>query len=92
MSALVTSDSVRRVQAALAAHGLEDRSVELATTARTAEDAARACNVPVGAIVKTLVFEIGGEPVLALVAGDRRCDLAELVRLTSGTPAAIAVD
>jgi prolyl-tRNA editing enzyme YbaK/EbsC (Cys-tRNA(Pro) deacylase) len=78
MSALVMSDSVRRVQAALAAHGLERRIVELAATARTAEDAARACNAPVGAIVKSLVFEIGGEPVLALVAGDRRCDLAAL--------------
>jgi prolyl-tRNA editing enzyme YbaK/EbsC (Cys-tRNA(Pro) deacylase) len=78
MSALVTSESVRRVQAALAAHGLEGRIVELAATARTAEDAARACNVPVGAIVKSLVFEIGGEPVLALVAGDRRCDLLDL--------------
>src|SRR5689334_15482514 len=78
MSALVTSESVRRVQAALAEHGLDGRIVELAATARTAEDAARACGVPVGAIVKSLVFEIGGEPVLALVAGDRRCDLAAL--------------
>jgi prolyl-tRNA editing enzyme YbaK/EbsC (Cys-tRNA(Pro) deacylase) len=74
MSALLTSDSVRRVQAALAAHGLADRIVELAEAARTAEDAARACDVPVGAIVKSLLFEIDGEPVLALVAGDRRCD------------------
>ena len=78
MSALVTSESVRRVQAALAAHGLEGRILELAGTARTAEDAARACDVPVGAIVKSLVFEVAGEPVLALVAGDRRCDLAAL--------------
>ena len=74
MSALLTSDSVRRVQAALAAHGLADRIMELSETARTAEDAARACDVPVGAIVKSLVFELDGEPVLALVAGDRRCD------------------
>ena len=34
--------------------------------------------MPVGAIVKSLVFEVDGEPVLALVAGDRRCDLAAL--------------
>lgn len=72
MSALLTSASVRRVQEALAAHGLADRVRELAATARTAEDAARACGVPVGAIVKSLVFEIDGRPVLALVAGDRR--------------------
>lgn len=72
MSALLRSASVRRVVEALAARGLQDRVVELAGTARTAEDAARACGVPVGAIVKSLVFEVDGRPVLALVAGDRR--------------------
>ncbi|MEK0083544.1 YbaK/EbsC family protein [Benzoatithermus flavus] len=78
MSALLTSASVRRVRDALAAAGIEDRIVELADTARTAEDAARACEVPVGAIVKSLLFEIDDAPVLALVAGDRRCDVATL--------------
>ena len=57
MSAALTSASVQRVRAALAAHGLADRIVELAATARTAEDAALACGVPVGAIVKSLVFD-----------------------------------
>ena len=52
--------SLRRVEAALAANGLAGRVVELADTARTAEDAARACGVPVGAIVKSLVFEVAG--------------------------------
>ena len=78
MSALATSASVARVRAALAAHGLADRIVELAATARTATDAAAACGVPVGAIVKSLVFDLGGTLVLALVAGDRRCDTAAL--------------
>ena len=78
MSAPLASASVGRVAAALAAHGLEDRIQELAQTARTAEDAARACGVPVGAIVKSLVFLVGEQPVLALVAGDRRCDPAVL--------------
>jgi prolyl-tRNA editing enzyme YbaK/EbsC (Cys-tRNA(Pro) deacylase) len=78
MSKLLASASVQRVRAALAAHGIADRIVELAATARTAEDAARACGVPVGAIVKSLVFEIDGTAVLALVAGDRRCDLSAL--------------
>ncbi len=72
------SASVQRVAAALAAHGPGDRIVELAQTARSAEDAASACGVPVGAIVKSLLFVIDGEPVLALIAGDRRCDLAAL--------------
>ncbi|MFZ1429781.1 MAG: YbaK/EbsC family protein [Geminicoccaceae bacterium] len=72
------SASVRRVESALAAHGITDRIVTLADTARTAEDAARACAVPVGAIVKSVLFEVAGAPVLALIAGDRRCDLGAL--------------
>lgn len=65
--------SVRRVQAALEAAGSPARVVALEATARTAEDAARALGVAVGQIVKTLVFLVGGRPVVALVAGDRRC-------------------
>ncbi len=34
--------------------------------------------MPVGAIVKSLVFAVAGQPVLALVAGDRRCATAAL--------------
>ena len=69
----LATPSVRRVQEALAAGGSSARVIALAETARTAEDAARACDVEVGAIVKSLVFVIGGRPVMALVAGDRRC-------------------
>jgi prolyl-tRNA editing enzyme YbaK/EbsC (Cys-tRNA(Pro) deacylase) len=88
MSALLTSASVRRVQEALAAEGIEGRIVELAQTARTAAAAAAACGVPVGAIVKSLLFEIADSPVLALVAGDRRCDMTALPKATglAGTP------
>ncbi len=58
--------------------GLDIEVVRLEDCTRTAEDAARACDVPVGAIVKSLVFEVAGQPVLALLAGDRRCDLGAL--------------
>ena len=47
--------------------------VELAATARSAEDAARSLGCELGSIVKSLVFRVGERPVLALVAGDRRC-------------------
>ncbi len=77
MSAL-DSASVRRVREALAAAGSPARIVELAATARSAEDAARSVGCELGAIVKSLVFTIGGRPVMALVAGDRRCDTAAL--------------
>jgi prolyl-tRNA editing enzyme YbaK/EbsC (Cys-tRNA(Pro) deacylase) len=77
MSALANR-SVRRVAAALAAAAAEGEVVELAATARTAQDAAAALGVPVGAIVKSLVFAVEGRAVLVLVAGDRRCDVAAL--------------
>lgn len=70
--------SVKRVRAVLVEAGLGDRVVELDATARTAEDAARACGVALGAIVKSLVFAVGNRMVLALVAGDHRCLEANL--------------
>jgi prolyl-tRNA editing enzyme YbaK/EbsC (Cys-tRNA(Pro) deacylase) len=47
--------------------------MELTASARTAAEAAEACRAPVGAIVKSLVFLVDNTPVLALIAGDRRC-------------------
>ncbi len=52
----------------------------LADTARTAQDAADSVGVELGAIVKSLVFAVDGRAVMALVAGDRRCDTAALAR------------
>ena len=72
--------AVRRVQEALREKGSRAEIIELETTARTAEDAARALGVEVGAIVKSLMFTIDGDPVMALVAGDRSCDTSTLGR------------
>jgi prolyl-tRNA editing enzyme YbaK/EbsC (Cys-tRNA(Pro) deacylase) len=69
---------VRRVQAALRAKGSRAEVIELETTARTAADAARSLGVAIGAIVKSLLFTIDGDPVMALVAGDRQCDTRAL--------------
>lgn len=69
----VNSPSVRRVRAALADVGAAHDVVTVASSARTASEAAASLGVPLGAIVKSLVFIVGGEPVMALVAGDRRC-------------------
>ncbi|MCA8930377.1 MAG: YbaK/EbsC family protein [Alphaproteobacteria bacterium] len=70
---LLERATVRRVRDALAASALGDRVVALPDTARSAQEAAAAIGAPLGAIVKSLVFTIGGQPVMALVAGDRRC-------------------
>lgn len=52
--------------------GLEIDVVMLNDSARTAPEAAAAVGSEVGQIVKSLVFERDGEPVMVLCAGDRR--------------------
>lgn len=70
---LFENKSVKAVKQALAAAGSEARVVKLAKSARTAEEAAVALNTPLGSIVKSLVFTVGGTPVLALISGDKTC-------------------
>lgn len=78
---LLARAAVRRVQEALAAAGSDAKVIALSETARTAEDAAKALGVPVGAIVKSLVFRSGEDAVLALVAGDRNADTTAIARV-----------
>ncbi len=66
--------SVERVRQALAAHGLDMAVRELPQSTRTAPQAAAAIGCDLGAIVKSLLFLADGQPVLVLVAGDRRAD------------------
>ena len=51
---------------------------------KTAEDAANAIGCEVAAIVKSLVFVVGDEPVVALVPGDLRLDTAKLAATAGG--------
>lgn len=75
--------AVQRVVDAAGRKGVTLRVVLLEATSHTAEDAARALGVDVGQIVKSLVFvapreEAGHEPVICLVAGVNRVDVARL--------------
>jgi len=70
--------AVKRVRAWLAEAGSTARVIELAETARSAQDAADSIGAELGSIVKSLVFAIAGQPVMALVAGDRQCDTITL--------------
>lgn len=54
---------------------------------KTAEDAANAVGCPVAAIVKSLVFLVDDEPVVALVPGDLRLDTAALAGAAGGSKA-----
>ena len=72
MSALPAS--AQKVQDASTALGLDIAVREMAATTRTAQEAAAACGVTVGQIVKSLVFlgSASGKPYLLLVSGDNR--------------------
>jgi uncharacterized protein len=66
---------IARVVSAAQAVGLEIETVTFAETTRTAEDAARAIGCDVAQIVKSLIFQSDGRPLLFLVSGANRLDL-----------------
>ncbi len=77
----IESLPVKRVRQVLARKGVRERIIELAESAATAREAARALGVEPGAIAKSLAFEIGFDPVLVVIAGDRRCREEKLPEL-----------
>ena len=68
--------NVERVAAALRDGDASGEIRELADSTRTADEAAAALAVPVGAIVKSLVFTADGQPVMVLASGDHQVDTA----------------
>ncbi len=66
--------SLERVRTYLGSHDLDDRLVVFERSTRTAQMAADAVGCELGQIVKSLVFVADDEPLVALVAGDRRGD------------------
>jgi len=76
--------NVTRVVEAGRALGYEVRPREFPEGTRTADDAARAIGVAVGQIVKSLVFLVDGEPVVALVSGANLLDEHKLAAAAGG--------
>ena len=83
-------EPVERVAAFLREAGVEARLEQLSHDTATAEDAARAAGSPLDQIVKSIVVLCDGAPVVALVPGDRRADLAKIARATGAKRARIA--
>ncbi len=73
-----------RVAEAARALGLEVEILEYPEGTRTAEDAAAAIGVEVGQIVKSLVFAVDDEVVVALVSGPNRLDESKLATAAGG--------
>jgi len=77
--------NVRRVVDAGAAVGLEITPVRFADGTKTAADAAAAIGVELGQIVKSLIFAVDGEIVLACVSGANQLDERKLAAAAGGT-------
>lgn len=83
--------SRERVRVFLVEHGLAEHIHEFEQSTKTAQAAADAMGCELGQIVKSLVVVVDGErPVLALVAGDRRADLAAIAVESGGAKARMA--
>jgi prolyl-tRNA editing enzyme YbaK/EbsC (Cys-tRNA(Pro) deacylase) len=76
--------NVGRVRDAARKKGCAIEVREFPDGTRTAADAARAIGCDVAQIVKSLVFVIDGNPVLALVSGANRVDERQLTSAAGG--------
>lgn len=81
------SGSVKRVEAAAKAAGLDVAIQKMPESTRTAMDAAQACGCDVGQIVKSMIFEgaDSGTLKLLLVSGRHDVDLARMENLFGET-------
>ena len=77
----------QRVLHAARARGLDLEVHHFPDGTKTAADAAAAIGCSVAAIVKSLVFILGEDPVMVLVPGDRMLDLARLEAVSGSGPA-----
>ena len=80
-----THPNVLRVRAAAEALGLQVEVRRFGEGTRTAQEAADAIGCPVGAIVKSLIFTVDGEVVLALVSGANQLDEKALAAAAGGS-------
>ena len=80
--------NVVRVVSAAKERGLEIKTKRFPEGTKTAADAAAAIGVTVGQIVKSLVFGVDGEIVMALVSGSNQLDEKKLALAAGGTKCA----
>jgi prolyl-tRNA editing enzyme YbaK/EbsC (Cys-tRNA(Pro) deacylase) len=76
---------VERVIAAAAERGLAIEPRTFPDGTRTAQEAADAIGVELGQIVKSLIFGVDGELVLAYVSGSNQLDEAKLAAAAGGS-------
>ena len=79
---ILNKEPVKRVKRVLKDFDCSLNVVELNTSARTAIDAANSLNCEIGAIVKSLLFKTENNFILCLIAGDKKCSLNKLKKIT----------
>ena len=80
---LLDKESVKRATKALKDFDKLLSVIVLDDSARTAKDAALSLNCEVGAIVKSLLFRTEDSFILCLIAGDKRCSINKLKKITN---------
>lgn len=83
-------EPVERVARFARETGAEVRIEEFLEGTPTAVDAANAVGASLGQIVKSLVFDCDGQPVVALVPGDRRADPRKVAAAAGAEKAKVA--
>tara|TARA_B110001452_G_scaffold7294_1_gene6545 strand:+ start:911 stop:1390 length:480 start_codon:yes stop_codon:yes gene_type:complete len=78
---LLDKEPVKRVEKFLKNFNQSLEIIVLKNSARTAQDAAKALNCNVGAIVKSLLFKNEDGYTLCLISGDKRCSLNKLKKI-----------
>ena len=81
MNELLNKEPVKRVQKKLLEFDASYKVMVLASSARTAQEAAESLNTDVGSIVKSLLFKSENNFILCLVSGDKRCSLNKLKKI-----------
>ena len=83
-------EPVERVTQYLRESGAEVRVEEFSDGTPTAQAAARAVGCELGQIVKSLVFDCDGRPVVVMVPGDRRADSTKIAQAAGAASARIS--
>ena len=80
---LLDKEPVKRAKKALKDFDKLLSVIVLDDSARTAKDAALSLNCKVGAIVKSLLFRTEDSFILCLIAGDKRCSINKIKKITN---------
>ena len=90
MSDLLNNEPVKRVKNVLNEFNKKINIQILTNTARSAQDAAKALDCKVGAIIKSLILRKGDDYILCLVSGNKRCSLNKLKKICNSKDMSMA--